>query len=428
MTKHKSWSQPERPPVSPAISGFDYDGLVQCIHCGFCIEACPTYRQTGLETASPRGRLALMRAVAEGKLPVDEGFADPMSLCLGCRACESACPSGVPYGRLYEEARALAAGPVPAPWPVRFAMNHLLPYPGRLRLLAGLGRFAQRLGLFRVLPRALREAAAALPPLEAPVPYAAPSNGPGAAPVNFFHGCVQEALLPQQNRAAVQVLQATGSPCIVPPGQTCCGALHAHAGDLIGSRDLARRNIAFFEHWPGPIINHAGGCGTHLKEYGHLLREDPAWAERASHFSARVKDLSEWLAESPLPDGALGRLDLSVTYQDSCHLAHGQKVKREPRSLLRSIPGIAYREMVAADQCCGSAGIYNLMQQEMAGKVLNEKMGNAAATEAVVIVTANPGCYMQMCQGVQKHGLTGQVTVLSLAELLARSLDQSKPK
>jgi glycolate oxidase iron-sulfur subunit len=415
----RSWSIPEPPPEQPAISGLDWEALQKCIHCGFCSQACPTYRQTGVETASPRGRLTLMRAVAEGKLPLDEGFADPMTLCLGCRACESACPSGVPYGHLLAEARDLVAKVVPPPWHVRFAMKHILPHAGRLKALSFVARLAQRLGLFRLLPPTLKDLAEALPPITPPQPYPSQAN----ASVLFFKGCIQEAFLYPQNRAAVRVLAAAGTPCSPPPGQTCCGALHAHAGDLNGSRELARRNIAAFEQQPGPIINHAGGCGTHLKEYGHLLKDDPTWADRAAAFSARVQDLSEWLAEVGLPAGALHPLDLAVTYQDSCHLAHGQKVRREPRAVIKAIPGIDYREMPEADQCCGSAGIYNIMRPDMAGRVLNEKMGNVAATAAAVIVTANPGCYLQLCQGVRRHGLAGQVAVLSLAELLDRAMD-----
>lgn len=415
----KPWNIPDPPPAEPAISGLDWAGLQKCIHCGFCIQACPTYRATGLETASPRGRLALMRAVAEGKLPIDEGFADPMSLCLACRACETACPSGVPYGHLIEEARDLAAAKVkPAPWPVRFAAKHLLPYPKRLRLLARAGRLAQRLNLFTLLPKPLKGLATALPPIAAPAPY--PQPAPGTHQVIFFHGCVQDAVLNPQNQAALRVLDAAGLPALVPDGQTCCGALAGHLGDLEHARELARKNIALFEQHEGLIVNHAGGCGAHLKEYGHLLKDDPAWAARARAFSARVRDLSE------VVDPA--RLDLStpqaktVTYQDSCHLAHGQKVRTQPRRLVRAVPGATYREMPSADQCCGSAGIYNLIQSEMAGKVLAEKMENASSVEPEVIITANPGCYMQVCQGVQRHGLAGKVEVLTLAEWLDRSL------
>lgn len=417
--------------MQPAISELDYDGLQKCIHCGFCLQSCPTYRETGVEVASPRGRLALMRAVSEGKLPVDQGFADPLQLCLGCRACETACPSGVPYGRLLEEGRALAATVAPTPWWLRFGLRHLIGHPGRLRAIGGLLRIAQRTGLLRLLPAGpLRDLAGAMPPVEPVRPYAAPAAPPAAAtapgqappvPVAFFHGCVQEAFLHGQNQAAVQVMAAAGAGVAVPAGQVCCGALHAHTGDLEGARALARRNIAAFEASPGPIVNHAGGCGTHLKEYGHLLKDDPLWAARAKAFAARVRDLSEFLEEHPLPPLA-PQDGVSVTYQDSCHLAHGQKVRRQPRKLIRSIPGLSFREMYGADQCCGSAGIYNVVQPEMAGKVLDRKMAHACATEAGVIVACNPGCYLQMRQGVLQRGLSAKVKVFSLAELLARSL------
>jgi glycolate oxidase iron-sulfur subunit len=402
----------------------DYEALQKCIHCGFCIQACPTYRQTSLETASPRGRIALMRAVAEGKLPAGEGFSDAVNLCLGCRACETACPSGVQYGHLLEQAREVAAETTPPVWYVRFAMRYLFGHIGRLRALAVLARWAQPLGLFRLAPGALRELAEALPPLRPAQAYPKPGEpkpGAGGKPVLFFHGCVQEAFLQGQNLAALRVLTAQGAAVAVPEGQTCCGALHAHYGNREGARELARRNIACFERLDGPIVNHAGGCGAQLKEYGHLLADDPVWAGRAAAFAARVRDLSEWLVENGLPEAGLHPVDLTVTYQDSCHLAHGQKVRRQPRALIRAIPGVAFREMDAADQCCGSAGIYNLLQPAMSGRVLVEKMASAAATGAGAIITANPGCYLQVRQGVRRRGLEGQVEVLSLAELLDRS-------
>lgn len=414
----QTWSVPAPPPEKPAISGLDYEGLNRCIHCGFCLQACPTYRQTGVELHSPRGRLMLLRAAAEGHLPVDSGLAEPLDACLGCRACETACPSGVPYGRLLVQARALTAPVAPPPWPVRFALRHLLPYPARLRAAAALARLAQRVGLFRLLPAALRRAAEALPPLAAPRPYPVPAAGaPGAL---FFAGCIQEALLQPQNRAAVAVIGAAAGSCAVPPGQTCCGALHAHAGDLEAARALARRNIAAFEAHPGPVINHAGGCGAHLKVYGHLLRDDPAWAERARAFAARVRDLSEWLAETGLAKERLGALPMTVTYQDSCHLAHGQGVRRAPRELLRAIPGIDLREMSGADQCCGSAGLYSLTHPDMSGKLLAEKLASVAETGARVLVTSNPGCYLHLRQGAGPD-----LVVVTLAELLEDALNRN---
>lgn len=436
----KDWSVPAPPPKQPAISGLDYGALQQCIHCGFCLESCPTYRQTRLETASPRGRLSLMRAVAEGALPVDQGFAEVLDLCLGCRACESACPSGVRYGHLLEEARVLTAPVARPPWLVRFGLKHLLPHPRRMRLMGRLAGWAKGTGLLawlgrrRWLPAAAADLASALPPVEAvgPIPQA---DRPAAL---YFHGCVQEAVLPGQNRAAVGLLERLGTPCAAPAGQTCCGALHLHQGDREAARGLARQNIAAFEaacEAAGDlaIINHAGGCGTHLKQYGELLADDPDWAERARRFAARVRDLAEWLVESGAdrrlaglagdPSGHPAGAPVRVTYQDSCHLAHGQRVRSQPRALLRALPGVALVEMAGADQCCGSAGIYNLLQPAMAGAVLSEKMGHLAATEAMVVVTANPGCHLQLCQGVRQAGLADHVRVLSLAEFLAERLE-----
>lgn len=400
---------PAQPQAQPAISG-----LERCIHCGFCLEACPTYRETAVELDSPRGRIALMRAVAEGRLPLDEGFTAPVDLCLGCRACETACPSGVPYGRLFEDARAQTATVSPPPWFVRVAMRHLFPHPRRMRAVGRLAGVAQKLGLFRWLPQPLRDLALALPRMAPPPAYT--PNGD----VLFFHGCVQDAFLGHQNAAVLRVVAATGHTCAAPNEQTCCGALHAHYGDSEGARALARRNIAAFEGHSGMIITNAGGCGAHLKEYGHLLADDPAWAERAAAFAARVRDLSEWLLHTGL--SALNDVALKVTYQDSCHLAHGQKVRSQPRQLIRAIPGVELVEMEGADQCCGSAGLYNLLQHQMAGRILDEKMARVAATGAQTVITSNPGCYMQMRQGVRRHGLTGTVDVLSLAELLDRAL------
>jgi len=465
----KPWSVPEPPPAKPAISGLDYEGLQKCIHCGFCTQACPTYRQTGLEFYSPRGRLTLMRALAEGRLPLDGGLAEPLDLCLGCRACESACPSGVPYGHLLEEARVLTAAVKPPHPLVRFALRRVMPYPGRLRLLGRLAALAQRLGLFRLVPGSLGELARALPTIKPPGSYAEAGaegcagcsavaenrasgpvsaegsvDGPASAafrtggssccvgptfagqPVLFFRGCVQDAFLFSQNEAAVRVITALGGCCIVPEEQVCCGALHAHSGDLEGARALARRNIAAFERYPGPIVNHAGGCGAQLKSYGELLKDDPDWADRARAFSARVMDLSQWVTQTGLSKEALSPVRATVTYQDSCHLAHGQKIRKQPRDIIRAIPGVTYREMAQADQCCGSAGIYNLVQPDMARRVLTEKMAHVAETGAQVVVTANPGCYLQMRQGVRLSGLDAKVEVLSLAELVDRSLQRSK--
>jgi len=422
-----------------------YEAANACVQCGYCLPACPTYASMGKESASPRGRIHLVKMAAEGKIDVLRDLRPPIDLCLGCRACESACPSGVRYGRLLEEVRVLTAPLKPPGRLIRVGLRHLIPYPGPLRAVGWLAALAQRLGLLRLLPGAFGDLARALPRIHPARPYRAArayrtarvlsggtgeekaGQAPNGQTVLFFRGCIQDAFLFHQNEAAIRVVTAAGARCIVPAGQVCCGALHAHSGDLETARRLARKNIAAFERYPGPIVTHAGGCGAHLKECAHLLRDDPEWAERARAFSARVMDFSQWLAEVGLPADALSPLPLTVTYQDSCHLVHGQKVRRQPRDLIRTIPGIRYREMNGADRCCGSAGIYNLVHPEMADRVLREKMARVAETGAQVVVTANPGCYLQLRLGVQQAGLEGQVEVLSLAELLDRSLRGPSP-
>jgi len=428
------------PPVRPEL---EIELLDQCIHCGFCIQACPTYRELGVETASPRGRLQMMKAVAEGQLAPDAGFADEMNLCLGCRACESACPSGVHYGQALEQARALAAQTAPPHLArrltLRLAFRWLLPHGGRLRAGVALLRLAQRTGLLRpvaaLLPRHWREMTAALPPapgraehrqVSAALAAAAQPAAAEGPTVGFFRGCIQDALFAGTNAATAHLLRAAGCRVVAPPphgagpagaAQTCCGALAAHGGDREYARELARRNIAAFEALGCDyVVNNAGGCGAMLREYGHLLHDDPAWAERAARFAAGVRDVSELLASQGLP--ALGPLPWRVTYQDSCHLHHGQRVKSQPRQLLQQVPGLTYVELKNADRCCGSAGIYNLTHPEMAGALLDEKMENATATQAEVIVTSNPGCLLQMRLGVQRAGLADRVRVLHLVDLL----------
>lgn len=410
------------------LTGWEYDEALRCVKCGFCLQACPTYRQTGLETASPRGRLALVRAVAEGILPLDEGVAGPLYLCLGCRACETACPSGLQYGRVLEGARAalepvLATGRSPGERLVRWlGFRHLLPNRRLLRLavgLAGAGRAVAGL-----LPAHVRNMARSVPP--APTRRlrrewerlaamgAVPAQGARRYRVAFFPGCVMDALFLSVNIATVKVLAAYGCEVVILQDSTCCGALHAHQGRLDEARALARQNVATVPPDVDAIINNAGGCGAHLREYGHLIPE-------GAEFARRSRDLSEWLAEiGPGPQTVFKPLGLTVTYQDSCHLAHGQKVKAAPRQLLKSIPGLKYVEMRDADRCCGSAGIYNIQQPVMADALLDEKMANLAATRAPLVVTANPGCHLQMLAGARKAGL--DVGVRHIAELLADSL------
>ncbi len=406
--------------------------LQQCIHCGLCLPACPTYAVFGTEMDAPRGRIALMRAASEGRIGLDGAFEEHISLCLSCRACETACPSGVRYGTLVETARIAmekARTPSMSERFVRWlSLRKMLPHIGTLRLLARLIRMYQVVGLqhlvrrLNFLPGPLQTMEALLPPLSThymDYRHVAPAIGPRQGTVAFFHGCVQEAFLCDINKATIRVLQRNGYEVHFPQGQTCCGAAPLHVGEDELARDLARRNVdAFADDEYDAIINNAGGCGATLKEYAHLLRDDPAYAAKVDRFVAKVKDISEFLADH-LNNPPQGEVRARATYADSCHLRHAQKVVRQPRSLLQAIPGLELVELKRADQCCGSAGVYNIVQTETANAVLDNKMADIAATSADTIVTTNTGCYMQLLYGVRRAGLKARV--VHLVELLDES-------
>lgn len=418
------------------------DELIRCMRCGFCLPACPTYRHLGRETYSPRGRLALLKAASEGEIPLTPTLLPPLDLCLGCRACESLCPVGIPYGHILEAARAeifRQRGRLKA-WQ-RFLLQRLIPNARALRLLGGLlwfyektglRRIARATGLLRRLPLHLGEFEAALgdvaPPWER-LPQGAlflPA-GPSRGRVALLTGCVAEALFHRTNRRTIQLLCAAGFEVVLPKRQTCCGALHAHLGDLETARALAQRNIAAFEASGADLyVSNAGGCGAFLREYPHLFLCDPLWQERACAFSARVRDVSEVLAErlTLLP---LQGLEERITYQDSCHLAHVQKVKAPPRDLLRAVPGLQFVEMAEADRCCGSAGSYALLHFDVSMRLLDEKMAHVKATGASVVVTGNPGCLLQLRMGIQRAGLTGKVRAEHTVDLLARACRRLPP-
>jgi glycolate oxidase iron-sulfur subunit len=442
--------------------------LDQCIHCGLCLPACPTYTVNQLEMDSPRGRITLMRAAADGRIGLEGAFQMHIDLCLGCRACETACPSGVQYGLLLESAKAALAeqptvrrrgaegqrfaenkeGRLPSSSALppnhrasaskrngvaeviqRVGLRELMPYRDRLRLLArGLWLY-QRLGLTALAQRVLPKLSPALTTMEGMAPPVdlgyldesrpAPAIGPKRGKVAFFTGCVQDAFLAGVNRTTVRILQRNGYEVHFTQGQTCCNAAALHSGDTDFARDLARRNIdAFTSGDFVAILNNAGGCGASLKGYDHLLDDDPIYAERARAFVANVKDISEFLADH-LHNPPTGYVQARITYVDSCHLRHGQKVSRQPRELLRAIPGIQLVELSQPDMCCGSAGIYNLVQPAMANQVLDNKLADVRAANAGIIVTANTGCYMQMVYGVKRAGLNA--TVMHVVELLERS-------
>jgi glycolate oxidase iron-sulfur subunit len=370
-----------------------------------------------------------VRAAAEGRIEPNERFGDHLYLCLMCRACESACPSGVQYGRIAEAARAIL-GPPGSPLArllAKFAFTYILPSPRRLRLVTGLFRFYQQSGVQRVvrrlLPKRLREMEAMLPPVPrrffTPAEDLLPAIGERRARVALLSGCVMSVLFGDVNEATVRVLRRNGCDVVIPKGQGCCGALNVHNGETRMAKTMARRNIdAFLATGLDAVIVNAAGCGAAMKEYGHLLRDDPVYAEKAQRFSRLVKDASEFMVGLGLVVPR-GRIEMVVTYQDPCHLAHGQRVRAQPRALLAAIPGLRVVEMEASDRCCGSAGIYNLTHPEMSQELLREKMGSIGATAAEAVVAPNPGCMLQLRYGAQRYGPA--LTVLHLVELLDRS-------
>ena len=404
--------------------------LQNCIHCGFCLPACPTYIATGHELESPRGRLHLISGVLDGRIDATDRVLGHLDLCLQCRACETACPSSVPYGRIMEDARAaiLANAPAAQPrgWRARAQLlREVLARPSRLRAALALARLYTRSGaqalvrgplgasLRGLLPPALAHLESAAPVLDR-VPFrttgvlARPTSGSGTR-VALLLGCVQGEIYPQVHEATVRVLQHAGCEVVAPEGQGCCGALHSHAGDAETARALARRNIAAFERAGAEaVIVNAAGCGAAMKEYGRLLRHDTRWAKRAERFSKGVRDVLEFVAERDFANG-LGRVERTVTLQDACHLAHAQRIREAPRAILRAIPGLQLVEMRTPDRCCGSAGLYSAVQPEMSATILDAKMADIAATGAATVCTSNPGCTMQIEAGVRRTGLDAEV-------------------
>lgn len=413
--------------------------LDKCVHCGLCLNACPTYRELRVEMDSPRGRIYQMVQIASGQ-PITDAYQEHIDLCLACRACETACPSGVPYGRLVEAARADIENRVHRPWPARLlrsvVFRHLLPSRTNLRIAARLLKLYEATGLKKlvrssgILSRLGRmgELESLAPDIETPFFYkyygkTVPAHGLQRYRVAFLGGCMANVSFARLNEATVRVLQQNGCAVSIPEQQTCCGALHVHAGIRNEARKLARRNIdALLGGNYDAIITNAAGCGSTLKEYDELLEHDPEYGERAHRFSELVKDITEFLASIEL-NREMRTLPLSVTYQDSCHLAHGQKVRSAPRKLLQTIPGLTFVEMPLSDLCCGSAGIYNVLHTDMAMALLDKKMGYAKGTGAGVIATANPGCMLQLRAGVRRHE-TGQ-RVVHVVELLDEAYRQA---
>ena len=414
-----------------------YEDYARCVHCGLCLNHCPTYRLWHLEADSPRGRIHQMIRVEQGDAPVNASFVEHIDKCLDCRACETACPSGVEYGKLVEFARARIERDYQRPFLSRlargFAYRRLLPHPSRIAFFACLLRFYQRSGLQTLARRSgflgaigLEEREALLPRIDDSFFFRRLGKtfhpiGERRARVAFFAGCVAQVTFSALNEATIRVLTANGCEVVVPAKQVCCGALASHAGVRDAARDLARRNLkAFSNDEFDAIVTNAAGCGSTLKEYSHLFAKDEPEFQAAREFESRVRDVTEFLASLGMV-ASLKPNPLRVTYQDSCHLLHGQKVREAPRTLLREIPELDLVELPYSDICCGSAGVYNITQTEASLELLAEKMKHAASTNATTIVTANPGCLLQMRAGTQLHK-TGQ-QVLHVMELLDRSLE-----
>jgi glycolate oxidase iron-sulfur subunit len=416
------------------------DVFDRCVRCGLCLPTCPTYVETLVETSGPRGRIALIKAVAEERLDLTSpGFVHQMSECLDCRACEAVCPSGVEYGKILEPARTQivrAQAPVRTWWARvgrAVLIGLLFGKLGWMRAAARALKLYQRSGLRDLVRGSGILRALGLQDVEAMAPRISDRffipRGQRFAPsaerraTAFLHaGCIMHVAFAAWNEATVRVLNAAGVEVVVPRDQGCCGAITIHAGEMPRGRELAKRNIEAFERSGADVyVINAAGCGSALKEYGHLLHDDAAWANRAIAFSAKVRDVTEYVDEMGLPPGALGPLRGIVTYQDACHLAHAQRITAPPRRLLESIPGLEIREMDESSLCCGSAGIYNVTQPEMAQRLQRRKVDRVLEVAPTIVATANPGCALQMRNGLDRAG-SGGIAVKHVIELLDESL------
>jgi len=413
-----------------------YEDYARCVHCGLCLNHCPTYRLWGREADSPRGRIRQMLLVDDGKLELGDSFVTHMDRCLDCRACETVCPSGVEYGKLIEFARGQIAQDYERPFFSRVTRDlffrRLLPFPGRIAMAGRMARFYQRSGLQRVARGSGILRLLGLADRERFMPSASrefffsrlgktfPSVDPRRARVAFFAGCLAQVSFTELNDATIRVLQANGCEVVVPSGQLCCGALCVHAGEREVAKELARANLSAFLAEPfDAVVTNAAGCGSTLKEYEQLFPRGTAEHEDTLRFRAKMKDVTEFLSELGLV-APMAKMPLRVTYQDSCHLLHGQKISEAPRKLIRAVPGVELVEMAMADQCCGSAGVYNVTETRAALDILAAKMDNVKTTGAKAIVTANPGCMLQLRAGVEIHGTRQEV--MHVVELLDRAL------
>ncbi len=415
----------QAPPCTTSLGNYlwkdppDENKWADCVHCGMCLESCPTYELTGQEQHSPRGRVYLIKAVAEGKLEVNEQFMDPVFACLDCRACTTACPADVDVGGLIEEARGQIRQAIPLKgWKgtvSKFFLHGIFPHQNRLNTLGGMLKFYQKSGiqkvvrktkLINIMPEHLVQMEAIMPEVNKPVrkkyknQSVIKAKGETKREVAMLTGCIMDVMFSDINESTINVLTRNGNDVKIPENQTCCGALHVHAGDRDMGRQLAKQNIEAFKDAEKVIVN-AAGCGCMMQEYAELFREEPEWHKEAEEFSKKVVDISKHLHDTGY-EKPKAEVKTRITYHDACHLAHGQGVRKEPREILLDIPGVEMVHMPNADRCCGSAGIYNITNPEMADAVLESKMENVPDVD--MISMGNPGCMLQMAVGVQKYG------------------------
>ncbi|MBS1798387.1 MAG: 4Fe-4S dicluster domain-containing protein [Acidobacteria bacterium] len=411
--------------------------LADCVHCGFCLPACPTYVLWGEEMDSPRGRIYMMAKASQGEAPLNQNFRLHMDNCLGCMACMTACPSGVQYNKLIEDTRPQIERHIPRPADdsaFRKLLFATFPFANRLRVLAlpmlvyqrtGIQKIVRASGLLKLLPQRFAAMEALLPTVPGSLFHKLPAVTSASEHkrlrVGMLAGCVQQVFFQHVNEATLRVLSAEGYEVVVPQHQSCCGALMVHSGIEDEARSLARKMIALFEAAKVDyIVINAAGCGSTMKEYGHLLRDDPAWAERAKAFSAQCRDISEVLLMNP-PRQTRNPLPLRVAYQDACHLRHAQAIHAEPRSLLHSIPQLDVAEIAEANLCCGSAGVYNLLHPEPANELGDRKVENLLAAKAQALISANPGCLLQLQAGLRRRGFA-QIPTFHMVELIDASI------
>ncbi|PKR78180.1 glycolate oxidase [Halalkalibacillus sediminis] len=413
------------------------------MRCGFCLPACPTYVETQDEVHSPRGRIALMKAVRDGDIHSYEEVEHSLEVCLGCRACEPACPAGVNYGHMLEEARAIFQENKEHSAKEKLTRKTVFEgmFPNQKRMeqatsllgfyqRSGLQKTTRKLGFMKLFPRHMQQMERVLPKVpkksgKRKAEAIFPAEGETKATVAMFRGCLMDTLFQETNRSTIKLLQKAGCEIVVPDSQNCCGALHGHSGEKSGSIDLAKKNIEAFEKVEADyIITNAGGCGAFLHDYKHLLKNDSEWSGRAQEFSDKIVDFTSILVKLKFhEEHSLNVDEQIVTYQDSCHLRNVQGVSLQPRQLILSTEGANYQEMKDADQCCGSAGIYNLTQPEMSMQILDHKMEKAKATNATTILTTNPGCLLQMKLGIEREGLTNEVRAMHLADFLLEAIE-----